>query len=159
MTLRRRLAKTLNPHSRGRSALVTVEELSEDEWAPLKAKMEAEMAKHVREHERQAREHRAMKVTLTEFLLARIAEDERLVGPGDDRPDHGENGLAWSLEGLDGVSWRIRSECEAKRRIIHAYLEAEAMHGYGFAAGLAVAVKILAAVYADHPDFDPAWRP
>ena len=44
MTLRRRLAKTLNPHSRGRSALVTVEELSEDEWAPLKAKMEAEMA-------------------------------------------------------------------------------------------------------------------
>ena len=89
-------------------------------------------------------------MTLSEFLQARIADDEAVLAALHEVK---LNRLARAF------ATTFEADLEAKRRIIHAYLEAEAMHGYGFAAGLAVAVKILAAVYADHPDYDPAWRP
>lgn len=111
---------------------------------------------------------------IMEFLLARIAEDEAFVAhdaecrcPENDppRPDCGA---------------RIQAECAAKRRIVEVYTDelsralayrnprwADAMNEQDKAnhrlqeARLGtgeVTVRILAAVYADHPDFDPAWR-
>lgn len=83
-------------------------------------------------------------MTLTEFLLARIAEDET-----DIREDR--NDFFAELRVTD----KLLTECEAKRRIVeHAE---NATNGH---------VKLtavqhctwLAQPYADHPDFDPDWK-
>lgn len=128
-------------------------------------------------------------MTLTEFLPARIAEDEAKAR---------EDGM-W---GMTGEKWkhfpedaynaiqsatlanarRVLAECEAKRRILDAYEdERQRMDIYNRDfplgllttdgdlrarlssnarwAGLDVAVRALVQPYADHPDFDEAWRP
>lgn len=93
-------------------------------------------------------------MTLVEFLLARIAEDEARVegmSSGAD-PD-----FFWGPD-------RIRAECEAKRAIvqtaINAYEAAEErgdpFEG-GFAAGYTDCLQALALPYADHPDYDREW--
>lgn len=64
---------------------------------------------------------------------------------------------------------RVLAECEAKRRIIdaawcdHEFIEMD--RGYGLDRSEMAErndypsiIRILAAVYADHPDFDPEWR-
>lgn len=83
-------------------------------------------------------------MTLTGFLLARIAEDEinRVGYPG-----------------------RVLRECEAKRRIVWTcvsafrgvdnppdWIKGQRASAYG-------ACKALAAVYADHPDYREEWLP
>jgi hypothetical protein len=79
--------------------------------------------------------------TLTEFLLARIAEDEARARTGRD----------------------IR-ECEAKRRIVdrHSGTDAPCSYctdAYGDSAeGPCPDPMDLAAVYADHPDYRDKWR-
>jgi hypothetical protein len=106
--------------------------------------------------------------TLTEFLLARIEEDEaaaqvrtisrRMInGVMTDVPIMARRGAwAWSPA-------RVLAECEAKRQLIDEITgDAHRIHGeWGVGpmdydpSGLC----IMAAVYADHPDFDEAWRP
>jgi hypothetical protein len=118
-------------------------------------------------------------MTLVEFLLARIAEDE---------------GRARSALGLLGietewhrVEWlrdrgltrsdaqhmthhsprRVLAECEAKRRIVEEFAKEQWVIEQGHRtewteAGQATretALRHLAGVYADHPDYDEAWRP
>lgn len=93
---------------------------------------------------------------LTEFLLARIAEDEHRAKQ------------AWA-GGHRGTRWlgepdRQLAECEAKRKIIEAHPplfggcetchELDAHDAYD----PCVTLRALAQPYADHPDFDPAWR-
>lgn len=75
--------------------------------------------------------------SLTEFLLARIAEDEaaahRMFRPA-----------------------RFLAECEAKRRIVE--LGPCRCSEHGDSAWLA-AMRALAAVYADHPEWRGSWWP
>jgi len=69
-------------------------------------------------------------MTLVEFLLARIAEDEAEVGPPgpalNDDEGAGPNGIGWADVGaisevLMARPSRIRAECEAKRRIVELH--------------------------------------
>lgn len=117
-------------------------------------------------------------MSLTEFLLARIAEDEdaaRDAEPGPWRLDELEQPTA--IIGADGdpviraakgefdwtfqtsfvahhvVRWnpaRVLAECEAKRRIVDAVERGDAP---------AYLINDTAQVYADHADYREEWRP
>jgi hypothetical protein len=111
-------------------------------------------------------------MTLTDFLLARIAEDEA-VARGAIADDGGSNeGFANQYDRMVGtydrpLDWvprigedaarliarfavpaRVLAECEAKRRIV------ELISSPG-----PQALRLLALPYADHPDYLPEWRP
>lgn len=120
-------------------------------------------------------------MTLTEFLLARIAEDETAARAiqGDEGTNlagvwhfhHADYEGEWPVPGAevtctsdtghyDIPQWarwaerhnpaRVLAECEAKRRIVADLADIE---DGPYLLGL------LAIPYADHPDFNPAWRP
>ena len=117
---------------------------------------------------------------LAEFLLARIAEDEAVAadanvdsakwwvdGPGE-RSGHwwiygtgqkfAERSTADHIARHDPA--RVLAECEAKRRIVE-----RASHDYRKYDGERIVelagytLRNLALPYADHPDYDEAWRP
>jgi hypothetical protein len=108
-------------------------------------------------------------VNLSDFLLQRIAEDER-------RADRWRTECAavqFEEYGdtivLDGSPWvRVLAECEAKRRIVYAAMRAQetiqrrrepvtdAVDGHVIA--FRETLRLLAQPYADHPDFRPEWR-
>lgn len=97
---------------------------------------------------------------LTEFLFARIAEDEaqareaiaerkRVTRDGDE-PD--DRFAYWPDLGAPAVvvgGERVIAECEAKRRIVE-----EAQRAIWFPY-----IRFLAAVYSDHPDYREEWKP
>jgi hypothetical protein len=95
-------------------------------------------------------------VTLPEFLLQRIAEDERharKLAESDRRPV-----LALAIT-VDHPQ-RILAECEAKRRIVGLVGPAhderdEPIPG----SGLPDVLAALALPYADHPDYREEWKP
>lgn len=126
-------------------------------------------------------------MTIVEFLLARIAEDEELARRGAPRVGHrrwpmitggvaAENGdqfvgapedvsahiSAWSPQ-------RVLAECEAKRRIIDEHIFFDALdHPYRghIEASYCVSCRVqgpcptlraLATVYAEHAKYDEAW--
>lgn len=113
--------------------------------------------------------------TLTDFLLARIAEDEAaaqraaghpydIVGTpwgdpydivADDRSSRADHWLAVAPA-------RVLAECEAKRQIVErctALLRVEVWE-YDDAPDLVEAVLCdLALPYADHPDYREEWKP
>jgi hypothetical protein len=80
------------------------------------------------------------------FLLARIEEDEHLARVGYH--------TTMSQLGLE----RILRTCAARRAIVRLYREA-AYRGSPDADPYLVAVKTLAAIYNEHPDYKPDWRP
>lgn len=101
--------------------------------------------------------------TLTEFLLARIAEDEaraRTMTPVT---------ADWATWGPE----RMLVECEIKRRVVqehpnlNAYLDPEhwvcarCQDRYSHDAHRwpCPTLLILALPYGDHPDYDKLWRP
>lgn len=95
-------------------------------------------------------------VTITEFLLARIAEDERVARAevarvaGSPR----RSGKAYAL--------RMGRECEAKRRIVALWVSTaeDAAEPYPGMQDMADdTLRTLALCYVDHPDYDEAWRP
>lgn len=115
-------------------------------------------------------------VTLTEFLLARIAEDESTAradaattpGAAPPAPSGPLRAGASGTVGADAS--RILAECEAKRRVVLLAYEAtgldltidmERSTGARDRSGVAlVGDRILAALalpYAWHADYDPAW--
>lgn len=121
-------------------------------------------------------------MTLTEFLLARIAEDETRArawsrahnDPGPQPTYHYEimrrHRREWPTlwRSLDRFTpERALAECEARRRIVHEH----AWTGVAWAAanerdcprcGMdqpCSTLRILAEVYADHPDFREEWAP
>lgn len=89
-------------------------------------------------------------MTITEFLLARVAEDE---------DEAARMGCAeyydggWSLE----HEVHIRKECAAKRAIIDRHATCDDV-SYGDAA-TCPEVSTFAAVYSDHPDYQEEWKP
>ncbi len=111
-------------------------------------------------------------MTLAEFLLARIAEDEVVAREVPGPPD--EKGLSWWGEyGHLSVSpARVLAECAVKRQIVQDWLDAEslAVETVRFSqataviysaiqGGMEAPVRRLAALYADHPDYRQEWRP
>jgi hypothetical protein len=116
-------------------------------------------------------------MTITEFLLARIAEVEMFANGIHEvtfSPQwvtrQGGEVLLTSL-GLD-VNALLLGECEAKRRIVaeretFGRVAAErddqplpqVLTSAGIVTGLDRAVRALALPYADHPDYREEWRP
>lgn len=96
--------------------------------------------------------------TLSDFLLTRIAEDEVRVRDEGIHPG-GPPGLGSVLPDWEERRWL--AECKAKRQIVGLYLgveEAPAVHADAWTA-LKWAIRRLAAVYSDHPDYRDEWRP
>ena len=118
---------------------------------------------------------------LTEFLLARIAEDEETARAADGpRWFHHDKVVTFEAFGPDGdwvdasspisvdtrangwhiVRWspaRVLAECEAKRKIVERYLECVGdPNRWGDA--LSPVLDALVQPYADHPDFREEWR-
>lgn len=112
-------------------------------------------------------------MTLTEFLLARITEDEANATSSDvlqramtaawpglppglsiDEATR-RTRAALVAAGLD--AGRALAECEAKRRIVERCSDVGAlMPSEHLAQGV---LSLLALPYADHPDCQPEWRP
>ena len=97
---------------------------------------------------------------LTEFLLARIVEDE---ARWQDFGHHDHNDYD------PPAPWpQLLAECEAKRRIVKVWnlrmsepwgdMPAMPLGGNGGEVYYEV-IQCLATVYAGHPDFDEEWRP
>jgi len=96
-------------------------------------------------------------LTLTDFLLARIAEDE-------------EDAYDWRTTRRSHYD-RVIDDCEAKRRIVaRATAAEEALHQPGLDDSAyfirlscrdswRLALADLALPYADHPDYRQEWRP
>lgn len=80
-------------------------------------------------------------MTLTEFLLARIEEDEAETLRSAFLHAHGTH-----------MAYRVRAECEAKRRIV----QMDDTDTYSDA--YVTAIRALAIVYADHPDYREEWK-
>lgn len=115
-------------------------------------------------------------MSITEFLLARIAEDEavaRVVLDSNGRPDGkglwsvqiGVNGgdVQFAHVGVDPA--RVLAECAAKRAIVAEWREVTYEESWeldrieaGYLGGIDHAVRTLAAVYAEHPQFRAEWR-
>jgi hypothetical protein len=89
-------------------------------------------------------------MTLTDFLLARIAKVEASIESARTAtPDVDQ-------DTFESWAWvkRDRAECAAKRQIVE---NATNMHTSG--PDWDEAVRILAAIYSDHPDYREEWRP
>jgi hypothetical protein len=110
-------------------------------------------------------------VTLTEFLLARIAEDEAAANAahresmrGHAGPGFARSRVAWAAqaEGVRGSALierftpaRVLAECEAKRRVVeHCDFDHLAL-----SVGDPYVLQLLALPYADHPDYRDDWKP
>ncbi len=118
-------------------------------------------------------------MTLTEFLLARIAEDEAAarsatapseMHPWGDRslpptplerwPDEVRGYLGGTL-GEHCAHWdpaRVLAECDAKRLIVEMD-DPRGEWDTGFERALHSVLALLVLPYADHPDYDESWRP
>jgi hypothetical protein len=96
--------------------------------------------------------------TITEFLLARIAEDEREANVCLAQYHRGEGGSTprWT---------RQLAECAAKRAIVEPFAKEWARPARLFDAYLSSMLKLMmnavirpmATVYRDHPDFQREW--
>lgn len=110
-------------------------------------------------------------LTLTAFLLARIAEDEEwapTILSGDGSGEFGgsvEYGPAERRLRVEFTPARLRADCLVKREIVNRYREIAArdLSGDSVLAGMYAALGEvlvdLASVYADHEDFREEWRP
>jgi hypothetical protein len=110
---------------------------------------------------------------LPEFLAACLDEDEaaakaaerEMATWGGLRPSYAKLGFAVGDLAETFNPARVLREVAAKRAILAEYAsvahndtgEAEPEYAYGWAEGLGLAVRALAAVYSDHPGYDPAW--
>jgi hypothetical protein len=106
---------------------------------------------------------------LTDFLLARISEDQAAA-----RAAPTDGALIWSDNGWVPPPWskaRVLAECESKRRIVELHEEAlierlddefpgdscDALCGVDNDDFPCATLRLLALPYADHPDYDPTW--
>lgn len=101
-------------------------------------------------------------MTIADFLLARIAEDEAAAREpwGHDETLDSEVQFLYQRE-------RVLAECEAKRQILGLAQYVEENEGGGaaialfdgYSLGPSGVLPVLATVYASHPDYDQSWRP
>ena len=100
--------------------------------------------------------------TLTEFLLARIAEDEAAAKRDIEEGVKETQGssVVWAEGYVSPV--RALAECAAKRRILDTWQDPDAVpegerETYFKALGIDQCVRLLAQVYSDHPDYREEW--
>lgn len=100
--------------------------------------------------------------TLSEFLLARIAEDEEVANAAREHEylsaARDASPLRWVRDAVGygtifANSGRILAECAAKRAIVRDNPPMTTFGGPSESFNL----RHLASVYADHPDFNPEW--
>lgn len=121
-------------------------------------------------------------LTLTDFLMARIAEDEAEAvasletgyqppswGP-EDKPEFVPDFYDPPTDDDKARVARVRVECEAKRRIVELHWDCAGVCGECGVTSAAAdtfahevawpcpTLRALAAVYADHPDYCEEWR-
>lgn len=113
-------------------------------------------------------------MNITEFLEARIAEDEaaaeKLAGVAHSARTQVYTGEEWVTTPVS--TERILAECAAKRAIIKQAEEATSLNEYGISQSCIneaeaeqaraedpgmLTLKALAAVYKDHPDYQQDW--
>lgn len=120
--------------------------------------------------------------TLTEFLLARIQEDHDVAYGG--APSPWQEGGTWdgTFDGarevwarfgdLTAVCYyggtyghvlrfdptRILRDCEAKRRVVELHAKIADRDQHDSSRRSHATLRALALPYADHPDFQEAWR-
>jgi hypothetical protein len=107
------------------------------------------------------------RVGIVEFLRARNAEDEALVGQveEEDRDDKHELGITtmglFEHFGIFISASRLAAECQAKRAILDICTRDTAQLADLEAGrrldGRNPLLRALARVHAAHPDFDPEW--
>lgn len=118
--------------------------------------------------------------TLTDFLLARISEDEEVAIEAVRVAEDAAPGVEWTHLQLNEVggnsmhdevtvgAHRFLAECEAKRRIVELHSGGAEWCGWtqggdgthddmGNGPADCDTARALAQVYADHPDFDESW--
>lgn len=97
------------------------------------------------------------RVTITDFLLARIAEDEDAARQEDE--DYADTALLPTYDSDHQARWntaRVLSECAAKREIIRWWVDG--LIGYVRVDDeLTNPLLPLAAAYKDHPDYQSGW--
>lgn len=96
---------------------------------------------------------------LTEFLTARLAEDERVsreLQAGYLRHYGSVEALSEPQQLMWGFAARVLREVEAKRAVVALLAPFGGCPG---CPGCLPVLAHLAAVYSDHPDFDESWRP
>lgn len=101
-------------------------------------------------------------MTLTEFLLARIAVDKRIASAAVGEPSD-DTGTLGFLQGsalsegdrIVAHPTRVLAECKAKRRIVEYRDEVEPW----ITSDMDVVLGYLAVPYAEHPDYREEWRP
>ena len=110
-------------------------------------------------------------MSISDFLLQRIAEDEEVARTEDGDQPH----AAWCGYNLHegpgmwdgckcGVPAHIMRECEAKRRIVSQWdltfseESGEPLGGQGPETQWDT-LRVLASVYAHHPDYREEWKP
>jgi len=126
-------------------------------------------------------------MTLTEFLLARIAEDEALARAAYDHDSwsvvEDGNGDPWVVQtDVTGQEWRVAmvprvpaehiaqwdparvlAECEAKRQIVALHSAEPGQHpdfcGHDLRELPCPTLRALALPYIDSTDYQPEWKP
>ena len=89
-------------------------------------------------------------MNLSEFLLARIAEDEMQAR---------KHLLDADRHGWGSYPARVLAECDAKRRIVEL-ADRDDNWRYGMhSEAIGEVLRLLALPYADHPDYREEWRP
>lgn len=103
-------------------------------------------------------------MTLADFLLARIAEDEASAR-GRQMQVAAQFGKHDPVsDRIAGQPWpaRVLAESEAKRRIVEMYIHLRSPAVFdpmGAHVGLGRSLRLLALPYAEHPDYGQKWRP
>ena len=101
-------------------------------------------------------------MTLTEFLAARLGEAEKRAGYVHD--------VARDAEPLGGTGHcdcghpaRVLREVEAGRKILALHQAEPGQHpdfcGYDLHELPCLTLRLLAAIWSDHPDYHESWRP
>lgn len=108
-------------------------------------------------------------LTLTDFILARIAEDEATAQAASVRRTTWATAAdtAASVAGADSGLFilftppeKVLAECEAKRQIVeHHHHDGDRclICNWESASGRCPTIRHLAAVYAGHPDYHTEW--
>lgn len=98
-------------------------------------------------------------MTLTEFLLARLAEDETIARDWRHNRDKVEiHGGGTGYERLVNPD-HVLADVEAKRAVLRLLDQIGGHYEPNSARVVPNIRRLLAAPYADHPDYDQEWTP
>lgn len=100
-------------------------------------------------------------MTITEFILARVAEDEKEARAMDEdlRKYPPSTYELAQVPMLDmGVPERVLAECEAKRTIVEQFDGWDGLVYDGWTQAASLVLGEFAAIWADHPDYREEWR-